>query len=319
MRLCMKILDGRARDTAGSARACLLTACTDISKARLPDGSPTRVRQNRAMRSSSAKSVKPGAKIQQPRGRAARAMAGGSSEPLWRQVVTTLRGDIARSVYRVGAQLPSEGELSERFAVSRHTVREALRQLRADGLVASRQGFGTVVMPPPPSTPFNVHRVASIDELIAYAAASRYVIERTDVIDSAEVPPGYELELPAGSRWLRLQGFRLDEEPGKAPICWTEVFVAAEFGGVERMLPRQRGPVWRLIEDMYGERLVEVEQMLRVRVVPEPLAEGLGVEPGSPVVEVRRTYKTTTDKIAEVSVNLYPADKFRFNMKLRRA
>ncbi len=82
---------------------------------------------------------------------------------------------------------------------------------------------------------------------------------------------------------------------------------------------RQRGPIWRLIEDVYGERLVEVEQMLRVRIVPEAIAEGLRVEPSSSVVEVRRTYKTTSDKIAEVSVNLYPAEKFRFNMKLHRA
>jgi DNA-binding GntR family transcriptional regulator len=271
------------------------------------------------MPSPSAKSVKPGAKNPRPRGRAARAPAAASGEPLWRQLVQTLRGDIARSVYRVGSQLPTEGELSERFGVSRHTVREALRQLRADGLVASRQGFGTVVVPPPPSTPFNVHRVASIDELIAYAAASRYVVEQTDVIDAAAVPAEYELELPGKSRWLHLQGFRFDEEPGKAPICWTEVFIAAEYGGVERLLQRQRGPIWRLIEDMYGERLVEVEQMLRVRTVPDRLAEGLGVQPQSSVVEVRRTYKTTTDKVAEVSVNLYPADKFRFNMKLRRA
>ena len=29
--------------------------------------------------------------------------------------------------------------------------------------------------------------------------------------------------------------------------------------------------------------------------------------------------KTTSDDVAEVAVNLYPADKFRFNMKLRRA
>ena len=70
---------------------------------------------------------------------------------------------------------------------------------------------------------------------------------------------------------------------------------------------------------MYGERLVEVEQELRVRAVPTDVAEGLGVDPDSSVVEVRRTYRTASDHVAEVSVNLYPANKFRFSMKLRRA
>lgn len=241
-----------------------------------------------------------------------------SGEPLYRQLVQHLRGDIIRGVFPVGSQLPTEEELAERFTVSRHTVREALRQLRADGLVSSRQGSGTTVMPPQPSTPFNVHRVASIDELIAYATESQYAVDSTDVVNSEDVTFD-EAELPPRQRWLRLQGFRLGNDPASPPICWTEVFVAAEYAGVERMMGRQRGPIWRLIEDIYGERLVEVEQMLRVRPVPDELADGLQVEAGSSVVEVRRTYKNTSDKVAEVSVNLYPADKFRFNMKLRRA
>lgn len=237
---------------------------------------------------------------------------------MYRQVVQHLRGDIVLGTFPVGSQLPTEEELAERFKVSRHTVREALRQLRTDGLVASRQGYGTTVMPPPPSTPFNVHRVTSVDELIAYAAESRYEIDSTDIIASEDVSSD-DIGLPPKQRWLRLQGFRHGEELLTPPICWTAVYVASEYAGIERMMVRQRGPIWRLIEDMYGERLVAIEQTLLVRTVPDDLAAGLCVEPGSPVVEVCRTYKTASDKIAEVSVNLYPAEKFRFNMKLHRA
>ena len=268
-----------------------------------------------------AKNVQPAparSKPARPRGRALPRLSLAAGEPLYKQLVQSLRNDILRSVFPVGSQLPAEEVLAERFAVSRHTVREALRQLRADGLVSSRQGSGTTVMPPPPSTPFNVHRVASIDELIAYAAESRYVVEHNDVVTSEDVA-GVELELPPGRRWLRLQGFRLGDEPATTPVCWTQVFVAAEYAGVERLIGRQRGPIWRLIEDLYGERLVEVEQMLRVCPVPAEIAGGLQVEPNSTVVEVRRIYKTTADKIAQVSVNLYPGEKFRFSMKLRRA
>ena len=54
------------------------------------------------------------------------------------QVARTLRKEIVDGVYPVGSQLPTEHELCERFAVSRYTVREALRRLRDDNLVASR-------------------------------------------------------------------------------------------------------------------------------------------------------------------------------------
>jgi len=44
---------------------------------------------------------------------------------------------------RVGDKLPSEGELCERFGVSRHTVRTALSNLQAAGWTETRKGIGT--------------------------------------------------------------------------------------------------------------------------------------------------------------------------------
>ena len=55
-----------------------------------------------------------------------------------------LKDEIVSGVLPVGSQLPTEEELCERFSVSRYTVREALRRLREDSLVSSRQGQGTI-------------------------------------------------------------------------------------------------------------------------------------------------------------------------------
>lgn len=49
---------------------------------------------------------------------------------------------------RVGERLPSEQQLAERFSASRTIVREALKILRARGLIASRTGSGAYVTSP---------------------------------------------------------------------------------------------------------------------------------------------------------------------------
>ena len=56
-----------------------------------------------------------------------------------------LRKAITGGTFRPGSQLPTEAELCEMLGVSRTVVREALRVLEDDGLVARRHGVGTFV------------------------------------------------------------------------------------------------------------------------------------------------------------------------------
>jgi GntR family transcriptional regulator len=65
--------------------------------------------------------------------------------PLPLQLYERLRQEIAGGEHRSGARLPGEVELAARFGVSRVTVREALRMLQQDGLVAARHGRGHYV------------------------------------------------------------------------------------------------------------------------------------------------------------------------------
>ena len=53
---------------------------------------------------------------------------------------------IARGEFPRGCKLPSEGELSRRFGVSRPVVRDALARLKSEGAIRSQQGSGTIVV-----------------------------------------------------------------------------------------------------------------------------------------------------------------------------
>jgi GntR family phosphonate transport system transcriptional regulator len=64
---------------------------------------------------------------------------------LWRRIAETLRQEIGGDDFPPGARLPTEAELSSRFAVNRHTVRRALEELSRGGLIRVEQGRGTFV------------------------------------------------------------------------------------------------------------------------------------------------------------------------------
>ena len=65
-------------------------------------------------------------------------------------IVDQVRGLIRTGELTIGARLPPERDLSERFGVSRVTVREALRALEAQGLIGIRIGSrgGAIVTAP---------------------------------------------------------------------------------------------------------------------------------------------------------------------------
>ncbi len=65
--------------------------------------------------------------------------------PIWRDIHTSLRGEISEGRYKTGDKLPTEKELSERFDVNRHTVRRALAELTAEGAIYVRRGSGAYV------------------------------------------------------------------------------------------------------------------------------------------------------------------------------
>lgn len=239
----------------------------------------------------------------------------GEGAPLYRKVVQALRGEIAAGRLAIGARLPSEEELCRRFGVSRHTVREALRRLREEGLVSSRQGAGTTVLRDA-EAPLYVHSVGSIEELVQYAVATRYRPETKRLL-TADKMLAARLGCAPGSRWLKVEGLRY--APGEAlPFCWTEVYVNSAYAGVGALVGRRAAPIYALIEEMYGEKVTEIEQTLRVTAAPAEVAPGLGIEPGSAAVELRRAYRLATGELAEIAFNLHPAERFTYSITLRR-
>lgn len=104
-------------------------------------------------------------------------MEGAAERPIYQHIVATLRRQIENGDIVVGDMLPSEGRLRSQFAVSRHTVREALRALKDEGLIESRQGAGSRVLAS--SRPVYTYSINSVAELLQYATEARYEIDNT--------------------------------------------------------------------------------------------------------------------------------------------
>ena len=69
-------------------------------------------------------------------------------QPLFSQLKAQLREDILAQRLQPGQKLPSEAQLQSTYGVSRITVRQALADLQADGLIETFNGKGSFVTRP---------------------------------------------------------------------------------------------------------------------------------------------------------------------------
>ncbi|MEL6521081.1 MAG: FadR/GntR family transcriptional regulator [Pseudomonadota bacterium] len=81
------------------------------------------------------------------------------------QVYEAILSMIVGGHYAVGSKLPTEQALCEEFQVSRPVLRQALKQLREDGVIVSRQGSGSYVQRRPDGAMLDFAPVGSIADI----------------------------------------------------------------------------------------------------------------------------------------------------------
>jgi DNA-binding GntR family transcriptional regulator len=123
--------------------------------------------------------------------------------------------------------------------------------------------------------------------------------------------------LKVGTEWLAVRGYRRAEGTA-APVCKTEYYINRAFAAVGRLLQRHSGPIFPLIEDLFGVSVVEVHQEISAVPVTPELVDALKVEPGTAALEMQRTYKTSDGEVAQVTINTHPSSRYRHSMTMRR-
>lgn len=223
---------------------------------------------------------------------------------LWRQIAETLRAEIGGPGFPPGARLPTEAELSARFAVNRHTVRRALEELSRAGLVRVEQGRGSFVA----------------EDVIEYAVEPRTrfsewirkhnkepsgrVLQLKETAATAQVAAG--LGIRAGSRVVLME--RLGMADGRPVSLASHYFPSARFRGLLDALRTASGITEAL-------RAVGVSDYLRqtsrvsARLPSAEEAELLRMPRNRPVLVCENINVDRAGAIIEFASGLYPTPR----------
>ncbi|MBI5067299.1 MAG: FadR family transcriptional regulator [Deltaproteobacteria bacterium] len=123
------------------------------------------------------------------------------------QVVAALRAEVAAGRFARTARLPAEQALSTTLGVSRTVLREALAQLKADGVLVSRKGSGVYVSATPAGNAFRLPAVGGEPERLREVFELRYYAETGAAeLAAARRGPADLRRLQAALRAMRARG-----------------------------------------------------------------------------------------------------------------
>jgi DNA-binding GntR family transcriptional regulator len=256
----------------------------------------------------------------------------GNGQPRYLQIAAELKRAIASGQYPVGARLPTELELCERFKISRFTAREAVRVLASAGLITRRQRAGTVVIATPDEARYT-HDAASVRDLFQYAIDTELRLLYIGKV-ALDKERARQFGAAVGEEWVYAIGVRLEGSGARAsgtpaaaneraaatprPICVTRLFLNPALKGIEARLRERRMAVYALIEREYKVTIQRVEQDLQGALLDADDAANLGAEVGAPALRIVRRYFDAADRLLEVAENIHPADRFTYRMHLRK-
>ena len=236
-------------------------------------------------------------------------------KPLYQKIAQSLISDIQSGNLSIKDRIPTENELTKKFGVSRHTIREAMRILSDMNLIERQPGHGTIIKSLDTKSNFT-QSINSLTEILRYPEETNLEIHNSNIINIDEETASI-IDGKSGDRWRKISGLRSVINSQK-PICWSDIFVREDFSGIEEKIGSRPGPVYQLIEKEFGVEIKTVKVKIFASIVPEDISEKLEVEIGSPALTVVRDYKTISNKSFEVSVSIHPKDRFTYSIELKR-
>ncbi|WP_433793111.1 GntR family transcriptional regulator [Actinoplanes sp. CA-252034] len=198
--------------------------------------------------------------------------------PAYRRIATDLADKIRAGEYRPGDALPAQRELSAGYGVTLMTLRQALQELRDEGLIVQQAGRGTFVAP--------VQAAYRVDTLRSFVEDLREQGHRvTTEVVSVALEEGLRLER------VRLLGDRpVIHQTSSVPLPWAAAVADEEF---------RRVSLYAALAEA-GATIVRASERIVPGLLAEPVAGHLRRPAGEAVFVSERTTYAMDDQVVVV-------------------
>ncbi len=244
--------------------------------------------------------------------------------PKYHRVYLVLKERLHEGLY--DQRLPGELELMGEFAVSRVTIRKALSNLAAEGLIVRTAGRGTrraEQAEPAGTAQRNDSRVGALaagrrpgllNNLVTVSRGTTLEVIEYGQMPATE-PVAAAMALAHAAPVLRVVRVRSSRE---GPVSHITTWVPADLsrGLTQRQLARR--PILELLEDA-GVAVARATQTVSARQADGTVARLLEVPVGAALLSVSRVVFDIHGRPVQLLHGLYRPDRYEYEMQLERS
>ncbi|MFG6654309.1 GntR family transcriptional regulator [Scandinavium sp. M-37] len=235
-----------------------------------------------------------------------------TNKPRYRQIADTLRDRVQRGELKPGDALPTESALQEEFAVSRVTVRQALKQLTQEAIIESIQGSGSYVKEE--RVNYDIYQLTSFYEKLA----DRNVDTHSDVRVFEAIDASHELaatlEVAEGAKIWHVKRVRfIKQKPVTLEETWMPLTLFPDL-------------TWEVMENSKYHFIEQVKKLVIDRseqeIVPimpnAEMASLLSLDASQPILEKISRGFLSDGRVFEYSRNAFKSDDYKFTLVAKR-
>jgi len=230
--------------------------------------------------------------------------------PLYINIKNQLKQQILSDDYSIDERIPSENQLMTSFGVSRITVRKALKELHAEGLLWSIQGKGAFVSKPKVS-----QEIRSLQSLLE-AIDSRLNRVSTKLLSAKKVTPSQAVQDNLNSK--KVFEITRIRYLNKKPISLDTSYFPIEIG-IKVLDTHETDDIFHTLENNLNVSLGQAHISMEARSAESKLAKILEVHIGKPIFWVTRLIKDMNDETIVCEYLAYRGDAYKYHLELNRS
>lgn len=230
--------------------------------------------------------------------------------PLYVQIREKLRSDLAQM--EPGDPIPAEAELEANFKVSRITVRRAVEDLAAEGLLIRKQGRGTFVQRP--KLTHELSAITSWTDQLKTLGFSPRTAHRKVQQQAAPAHVVETLRLNPSELVVRVQRVRL---AGREPISYMINYVPAGLlpGFLERKFACES--LYEFMKQEYDLVPAMAVDTVGTRLASDEESDALRIPRKAPVLSVRRVSYLENGTPLEMAIVASRGDRYQYQVTLK--